>query len=84
MEGCLPASAPLISKGALSHARKRVGVEVFRRLLVKLRGQHGTLTPDFHGRISGVFDGGTGTMPDTQSNRDARGKPGSRFRNVAS
>jgi hypothetical protein len=77
-EGCLPASATLISKGALSHARKRVGVVVFRTLLTKLRGQHGTLTPDFHGRISGAFDGSTGTMPDTPSNRDAWGKPGSR------
>ncbi len=83
LEGCLPASATLISKGALSHARKRVGVTVFRTLLAKLRGQHGTLTPDFHGRISGVFDGGTGTMPDTQSNRDAWGKPGSRGRAAA-
>jgi len=82
-EGSFPASATLISKGALSHARKRVGVAVFRVLLAKLHGQHGPLTPDFHGRISGAFDGGTGTMPDTQSNRDAWGKPGSRGRAAA-
>ena len=77
-EGCLPASATLISKGALSHARKRVGVAVFRAILHKLHRQHGRLTPDFHGRVSGAFDGGTGTMPDTPSNRDTWGKPGSR------
>jgi hypothetical protein len=82
-EGVLPASATLISKGALSHARKRVGVPVFQALLAKLHGPHGTLSPDFHGRISGAFDGSTGTMPDTPSNRHAWGKPGSRGRAAA-
>ncbi len=77
IEGCLPESARLISDGALSHARERVGTTVFQRVFEKLRGQHPPLTADFHGRISAAFDGSTGTMPDTPSNRKAWGKPGS-------
>ena len=76
-EGHLPASSQLVSDGAISHARERVGVGVFQTLLAKLRGQHPPIRPDFHGRATGVFDGSTGTMPDTPSNRKTWGKPGS-------
>ncbi len=75
--GCLPATSKLVSDGALSHARERVGVEVFRTVLLKLRGQHPPVPPDFHGRVTGVFDGSIGTMPDTPSNRVAWEKSGS-------
>ena len=75
--GCLPESSHLVSDGALSHARRRVGPAVFQRVFAKLRGQHPPLEADFHGRISGVFDGSRGTMPDTPSNRAIWGTPGS-------
>jgi len=76
-KGCLPTSSKLVSDGAISHARERVGVGVFQTLFAKLRGHHPPIRPDFHGRATGVFDGSTGTMPDTPSNRKTWGKPGS-------
>ena len=76
-EGCLTTASKLVSDGALTHARKRIGVEVFRSLFYKLRRQHPAVSPDFHGRVTGVFDGSFGTMPDTPSNRETWGKPGS-------
>ncbi len=76
-EGCLPARSKLVSDGALTHARKRIGVSVFHRLFTGLRAQHPPLRADFHGHITGAFDGGTGTMPDTPSNRSMWGAPGS-------
>ena len=82
-EGWLPAASKLVSDGALTHARKRVGVEVFHRLFLLLRKQHPSVSPDFHGRTTGAFDGGTGTMPDTVSNRTTWGKPGSSRRPAA-
>jgi hypothetical protein len=75
--GCLPETSHLISDGALSHARRRVGVTVFERVFAKLRSQHPPLKADFYGRISGVFDGSFGSMPDTPSNRAVWGVPGS-------
>ena len=77
VEGCLPETSKLLSDGALSHARKRLGIPVFQRILAKLRQQHPPLKADFHGHISVAFDGSTGTMPDTPSNRKRWGKPGS-------
>ena len=76
-EGCLPACSQVIRDGALTHARERVGLTVFQTLFRKLQGQHPPLQPDFHGRVTGAFDGSTGTMPDTASNRATWGKPGS-------
>jgi hypothetical protein len=77
IEGCLPAASQLISDGALSHARERVGTAVFSHIFQKLRRQHPPHAADFHGRTSAAFDGSTGTMPDTPSNRTVWGKPGS-------
>lgn len=74
----LPAQAKLVSDGAISHARVRLGVAVFRTLFDKLVATFAPLPADFHGRISVVFDGSTGTMPDTEANQTAFGKPGSR------
>lgn len=74
----LPAQHKLVSDGAISHARVALGVEVFRVLFIKLRNKLWPLTPDFHGRISVAFDGSTGSMPDTEANRSAFGKPGAR------
>ena len=67
--------ADLVGAGAISHARMRVGVEVFRVLFVKLRQHFEGVSPDFHGRVSVIFDGVVMSMPDTPSNRDAFGKP---------
>jgi len=74
----LPAQSQMVSDGAISHARVKVGVEVFRVLWVKLGQALPPVPADFHGRTSVAFDGSTGTMPDTESNRAAFGKPSAR------
>lgn len=74
----LPAQTKIVSDGAISHARVKLGVEVFRVLLVKLGQALPPVPADFHGRISVAFDGSTGTMPDTEPNRAAFGKPSAR------
>jgi len=74
----LPAQNKLVSDGAISHARVKLGVEVFRVLFIKLVNALQPVTADFHGRISVAFDGSTGTMPDTEPNRTAFGKPSAR------
>lgn len=66
----------LLADGALSHARVRLGEEVFRRLFARFAATR-RLTPDFHGLTTLLFDGSTLTMPDTEKNRDAFGKPSS-------
>ena len=72
---CLPMK--LVTDGALSHARKRLGVEVFRRIFERLRPLAEALPMDFHGRTSAAFDGSSITMPDTASNQDQFGRPNS-------
>lgn len=79
----LPAQHKLVSDGAISHARVALGVEVFRVLFIKLRNKLWPVTPDFHGRISVAFDGSTGSMPDTEANRAAFGKPSARTGSAA-
>jgi len=74
----LPAKAKLVSDGAISHARVKLGVEVFRVLWNKLVASFRPLPADFHGLISAIFDGSTGTMPDTEANRATFGKPSAR------
>jgi hypothetical protein len=74
----LPAQNKLVSDGAISHARVKLGVEVFRVLFIKLRNRLWPVAADFHGRISVAFDGSTGSMPDTESNQAAFGKPSAR------
>ncbi len=83
LSGCLPATATLVSEGAVTHARVKLGVEVFQRLCAKLRGRVAPLRADVHGRITAMFDGTTGTTPDTASHRTTWGKPGSRQGTVA-
>jgi len=74
----LPPQAKLISDGAISHARVKLGVEVFRVLWTKLVASFQPLPADFHGLISVIFDGSTGTLPDTEVNRATFGKPSAR------
>jgi hypothetical protein len=65
----------LVEEGTLSHARKRLGVEVFRRIFQKMLAHQETLEKDFHGLTSAAFDGTTATMADTPSNRERFGLP---------
>jgi len=74
----LPSQANIIQDGAISHARVRLGVDVFRSLFHKLTASFWPIAPDFHGLISVAFDGSTGTMPDTKRNADKFHKPKSR------
>jgi hypothetical protein len=79
----LPAQAKLVSDGALSHARVKLGVEVFRVLWTKLVASFHPLPADFQGLTSVIFDGSTGTMPDTDANRATFGKPSARTGSAA-
>ena len=74
----LPPQAKLIRDGAISHARVKLGVEVFRVLWTKWVASFQPLPADFHGLISVIFDGSTGTMPDSAANRATFGKPSAR------
>ena len=74
----LPATSKWVSDGAISHARVKLGIEVFRVLFTKLVAAGPSLPPDFHEWRSVIFDGTTGTMPDTEPNRTAFGKPHAR------
>ena len=70
---CLPSK--LVQDGTLSHARKRLGVEVFRRIFQKMVAHQDTLAKDFHGLTSVAFDGTSATLADTPSNRECFGLP---------
>ena len=74
----LPATSKWVSDGAISHARVKLGVEVFRVLFTKQVASFPALPTDFHGWRSVIFDGTTGTMPDTEPNRTEFGKPHAR------
>ncbi len=65
----------IVQNGAISHARLKMGVAVFRSIFQKLvsKFQHAAL-PDFHGYVTVMFDGTSLTMPDTDSNCDEFGK----------
>jgi len=78
IQAILPPQSKMVQDGAISHARVRLGVEVFRSLFQKLTASFWPITPDFHGLISVAFDGSTGTMPDTKSNAHKFHKPKSR------
>jgi hypothetical protein len=69
LKGLLPATAKLVAEGTISHARVKLGVELFRLLLAKLTASFKELGPDFHGWVSVAFDGSTGTMPDSEANQ---------------
>lgn len=70
----LPAKAKLVADGTISHARVRLGFEVFQTLFAKRSGSLPELEPDFYGRITCIFDGSTGTMPDSAANVEAFGQ----------
>lgn len=70
---CLPHK--LVAEGTLSHARIRLGCEVFRRIFQKMVAHHEKLPKDFHGLTSVAFDGTSATMPDTKENKQRFGTP---------
>lgn len=74
----LPAKARLVKDGAISHARVKLGVTVFRDIFYSFVLSFTGIRPDFHGLVTVMFDGTAMTMPDTDSNRDKFGKPKSR------
>jgi len=67
--------AKLVACGTISHARVKLGFEVFRSLFCKFIGSLRSCETDFHGFVSLIFDGSALTMPDTKSNEDEFGKP---------
>jgi hypothetical protein len=78
LQSLLPAQSHVVKDGAVSHARVKLGVDVFRLLFHRLAAAIWPIAPDFHGLVSAVFDGSTGTMPDTRLNSDRFGRPSSR------
>lgn len=69
LEGLLPPQAKLVADGTISHARVKLGAEVFRCLFVKLRTSFKEIAPDFEGWVTVTFDGTTGTVPDSAANQ---------------
>lgn len=77
LEGLLPPTSRIVSDGTISHARVRMGIEVFHLIFIKLVASFKEIEPDFHGRVSAAFDGSTGTMPDSEANCKEFSKPNS-------
>jgi len=67
--------AKFVKDGAISHARVKLGINVFRDLFHKFTSKFKDISPDFYGFISVAFDGTSMTMPDTKSNQNEFGKP---------
>lgn len=63
----------VVAEGTLTHARKRLGVKIFREVFHKLIGKT-ELPVDFHGRSTVGVDGTTGSMLDTPENRETFGR----------
>jgi len=66
--------AKIVKDGAISHARAKLGVDIFRCIFNRYSLTLRKHAPDFHGYISALFDGTSMTMPDTKSNREKFGK----------
>jgi len=67
--------AKIVTDGTISHARVKLGVDVFRDIFYKFVSKFRDIPSDFHGLISVAFDGTSMTMPDTESNQTEFGKP---------
>ena len=64
----------IVKEGAVSRARERMGVSIFRDIFTKFVASSNKVSADFHGFVSVIFDGTSMTMPDTESNRKKFGK----------
>jgi hypothetical protein len=67
-----------VAEGAITHARKRIGVEVIRDLFEASKNIVSELKSDFHGLLSLAIDGTCLTMPDTPENVKRFRKPSGR------
>ncbi len=66
--------AKIVKEGAISHARVRLGIDVFRDIVYRLVLSFQDTKTDFHGLATVAFDGTSLTMPDTESNNKKFGK----------
>jgi len=65
----------IVKDGTISHARLKMGVDVFRSIFIKFVSTFkDTAIPDFYGWVTVMFDGTSMTTPDTQSNLERFGK----------
>lgn len=64
-----------VAEGAITHARKRIGVDVLRDLFYASKKKFDNIVADFHGLVSIAVDGVTMTMPDTDANFEHFGRP---------
>lgn len=79
LKSVLPAKNKIITDGAISHARVKLGIGVFKDIFKKFGDLlRKPIEADFHGWITVMFDGTTMTMPDTDSNTKEFGKPKSK------
>ncbi len=67
-----------VAEGAITHARKRIGVEVIRDIFEASKSIVSQLKSDFHGLVSVAIDGTCLTMPDTPENVECFRKPSGR------
>lgn len=65
----------LVKDGAISHARVKLGVAVFRTIFNLFVLSFTVISPDFYGWVTVMFDGTAMNMPDTESNCKKFGKP---------
>lgn len=64
-----------VTDGAITHARKRIGMPVFRDLFRATTRKAAEAAADFHGLLSVIIDGSLLTTPDTPDNAVHWGKP---------
>ena len=64
----------IVKDGAISHARVKMGVDVFRCIFNKFVSSFKDTMHDFHKWTTVMFDGTTMKMPDTKSNLEKFGK----------
>ena len=64
----------IVKDGTISHARVKLGVEVFRDIFYKFVSGFKNIESDFHNFVTVMFDGTSMTMPDTESNQNKFGK----------
>lgn len=64
-----------VKNGTISHARTRMGFDVFRTIFSRFTMTFkGKIPANFHGMKTFIFDGTSVTTPDTESNQEEFGK----------
>jgi hypothetical protein len=64
----------IVKNGAISRARVKLGVDVFRCIFDKFASSFKNTKADFYQWVTVMFDGTTMSMPDTKSNVEKFGK----------